>query len=98
MRHRRIIQDRTDKAAIGQVAALYHVGPPAYLLQDRGKRPRPLATAPAIDQGPPCAVMSRQWPFHMGGDIAGDHGGTDLAGVKGADLFVDCADLGAFFV
>ena len=94
----RIVQGGTDQPPIGHISTLNRIRPPADLLQDRGKRPRPLPAPPAIDEGSPCAIVLRQRSFDMGRHIAGDHDRTDLAGVKGADLLVDRTNRRPFIV
>ncbi|CUH40003.1 hypothetical protein JSE7799_02732 [Jannaschia seosinensis] len=92
----RIVEHGLHQPPIRLVAALQHADPPADLFEDRREGARSLAAPPAIDEGSPAAVAIRQRAFEMGGGIARDQRGADLAGEETVLPHVDRADAGAF--
>ena len=94
--HRRLVQRLHHKRAPRLVSARNRIHPPANLGQDRGKRPRPLPPAPAIDQGLPRPRLLGQRPLQMHRRVLGHQRRPHLARRERADLLVDRANLGPF--
>jgi hypothetical protein len=99
------VQPRDLRRQVGQqgrakrlVATFEQMHPKADLAQDQRQRVAALAAAPAVDQGLPVLGFVQDLALDMGGNIAGDQGGTDLLRFERADLLVQGADAHALGV
>ena len=81
--HGRVIQLLDHQGPPAFIPARNRINPPANLRQDRGKRPRPLPTPPAIDQRAPAPRHLGQGALQMGGHIARHQRAAQFARRKG---------------
>lgn len=93
-----VVEKIMYQTAVALITALHHIGPPSDLLKKPGKTARSLATAPAIDERSPRALVVAQLLFDMIRCIAKNHRRTDFAGQKRAFLNVDRPNLGPFLI
>jgi hypothetical protein len=93
-----IVKIGMHQPPVALIAALDQASPPADLAQHPGETARALAAAPAIDQGPPAALMVAEAGFNIVGGIAKHQRRAQFARLKGAVLHIDGADFGPFFV
>src|SRR6267378_3976857 len=87
-----------DPFSVGPVTTLEGLRVPADLAQDVRHRAGALATAPAVDERAPMAVLAAEQGLDVTANVLREERGAELARVERRDLLVEGADRGALGV
>src|SRR5882762_2443838 len=87
-----------DPFSVGPVTTLERLRVPADLAQDVRHRAGALATAPAVDERAPMAVLAAEQGLDVMANVFREERGAELARVERRDLLVEGADRGALGV